>query len=94
MKKTMVKVVVSVSFTGTVEVEVPDDVPQERRETLARKVALARVTNTLGSLISSGVPILESLDISAETAGSGSSLRATAVIQGSGQGVMASLVKE
>jgi type IV pilus assembly protein PilC len=36
---------------------------------LFHKVALARVTNTLGSLISSGVPILESLDISAETAG-------------------------
>ncbi len=36
---------------------------------LFHKVALARVTNTLGSLISSGVPILEALDISAETAG-------------------------
>jgi type IV pilus assembly protein PilC len=36
---------------------------------LFHKVALARVTNTLGSLIGSGVPILESLDISAETAG-------------------------
>ncbi len=36
---------------------------------LFHKVALARVTNTLGSLINSGVPILEALDISAETAG-------------------------
>ncbi len=36
---------------------------------LFHKVALARVTNTLGSLISSGVPILEALDISAETVG-------------------------
>jgi type IV pilus assembly protein PilC len=36
---------------------------------LFHKVALARVTGTLASLISSGVPILESLDISAETAG-------------------------
>jgi type IV pilus assembly protein PilC len=36
---------------------------------LFHKVALARVTNTLSSLISSGVPILESLDICAETAG-------------------------
>ena len=36
---------------------------------LFHKVALARVTNTLASLISSGVPILESLDICAETAG-------------------------
>ena len=36
---------------------------------LFHKVALARVTNTLGSLIGSGVPILEALDISAETAG-------------------------
>ena len=33
------------------------------------KVALARVTSTLASLISSGVPILESLDICADTAG-------------------------
>jgi type IV pilus assembly protein PilC len=36
---------------------------------LFHKVALARVTGTLSSLISSGVPILESLDISADTAG-------------------------
>jgi type IV pilus assembly protein PilC len=36
---------------------------------LFHKVALARVSNTLGSLIGSGVPILEALDISAETAG-------------------------
>ena len=36
---------------------------------LFHKVALARVTSTLASLISSGVPILESLDICADTAG-------------------------
>jgi len=36
---------------------------------LFHKVGLARVTNTLGSLIGSGVPILEALEISAETAG-------------------------
>jgi type IV pilus assembly protein PilC len=36
---------------------------------LFHKVALARVTGTLASLISSGVPILESLDICADTAG-------------------------
>jgi type IV pilus assembly protein PilC len=36
---------------------------------LFHKVGLARVTNTLGSLIGSGVPILEALDICAETAG-------------------------
>ena len=36
---------------------------------LFHKVALARVTGTLASLISSGVPILESLDICASTAG-------------------------
>jgi len=36
---------------------------------LFHKVALARVTNTFGSLIGSGVPILEALDISAETSG-------------------------
>jgi len=36
---------------------------------LIHKVALARVTNTLASLISSGVPILESLDICSDVAG-------------------------
>lgn len=36
---------------------------------LFHKLALARVTATLASLIKSGVPILEALDISAETAG-------------------------
>ena len=36
---------------------------------LFHKVALARVTGTLASLIGSGVPILESLDICADTAG-------------------------
>ncbi|MGP0109520.1 MAG: type II secretion system F family protein, partial [Acidimicrobiales bacterium] len=36
---------------------------------LFHKVALARVTSTLSSLLSSGVPILESLDICADTAG-------------------------
>jgi len=36
---------------------------------LFHKVALARVTSTLSSLITSGVPILESLDICADTAG-------------------------
>jgi len=36
---------------------------------LFHKVALARVTSTLASLMSSGVPILESLDICADTAG-------------------------
>ncbi len=36
---------------------------------LFHKVALARVSNTLASLISSGVPILESLDICSDIAG-------------------------
>jgi len=36
---------------------------------LFHKVALARVTSTLSSLITSGVPILEALDICADTAG-------------------------
>jgi type IV pilus assembly protein PilC len=36
---------------------------------LIHKVSLARVTNTLASLISSGVPILESLDICSDIAG-------------------------
>ena len=34
-----------------------------------RKIAVARFTRTLGTLISSGVPILEGLDITAKTAG-------------------------
>jgi len=36
---------------------------------LLRKIAVARFTRTLGTLISSGVPILEGLDITAHTAG-------------------------
>jgi type IV pilus assembly protein PilC len=36
---------------------------------LLRKIAVARFTRTLGTLISSGVPILEGLDITARTAG-------------------------
>src|ERR1700730_16140482 len=36
---------------------------------LMRKIAVARFTRTLGTLISSGVPILESLDITAKTSG-------------------------
>ena len=46
MKKPILKVMVPVSFTGTVEVEIPADVPPERQEALARKVALARVLAT------------------------------------------------
>ena len=37
--------------------------------TLMRKIAVARFTRTLGTLISSGVPILEGLDITARTSG-------------------------
>lgn len=37
--------------------------------TLFRKVAVARFTRTLGTLIASGVPILDGLDITAKTAG-------------------------
>jgi type IV pilus assembly protein PilC len=36
---------------------------------LLRKICVARFTRTLGTLISSGVPILEGLDITARTAG-------------------------
>jgi type IV pilus assembly protein PilC len=36
---------------------------------LVRKISVARFTRTLGTLISSGVPILEALDITARTAG-------------------------
>jgi type IV pilus assembly protein PilC len=36
---------------------------------LIRKIAVARFTRTLGTLITSGVPLLESLDITARTSG-------------------------
>jgi type IV pilus assembly protein PilC len=36
---------------------------------LVRKIAVARFTRTLGTLLSSGVPILDSLEITARTAG-------------------------
>jgi type IV pilus assembly protein PilC len=36
---------------------------------LLRKIAVARFTRTLGTLISSGVPILEGLDITARSSG-------------------------
>jgi type IV pilus assembly protein PilC len=36
---------------------------------ILRKVAIARFSRTLGTLISSGVPILEGMDITARTAG-------------------------
>jgi type IV pilus assembly protein PilC len=36
---------------------------------LVRKISVARFTRTMGTLISSGVPILDSLDITARTAG-------------------------
>ncbi|MCK5286911.1 MAG: type II secretion system F family protein [Thermodesulfovibrionia bacterium] len=36
---------------------------------LLRKVAIAKFTRTLGTLVGSGVPILDSLDITAKTAG-------------------------
>lgn len=37
--------------------------------TLLRKVAVARFTRTLGTMLSSGVPILDALDVTAKTAG-------------------------
>ncbi len=36
---------------------------------LLRKIAVARFTRTLGTMISSGVPILDALDVTAKTAG-------------------------
>ena len=36
---------------------------------VVRKVAVARFTRTLGTMISSGVPILDALDVTAKTAG-------------------------
>ncbi len=51
---------------------------------LLRKIAVARFTRTLGTLISSGVPILEGLDITARTAGN-------AVVERSLQSVRKSL---
>src|SRR5437588_655209 len=47
--------------------------------TLIRKVAVARFTRTLGTLVSSGVPILEGLRITARTAGN--KVVETAVLQ-------------
>lgn len=38
---------------------------------LMRKIAVARFSRTLGTLITSGVPMLESMDITARTAGNG-----------------------
>ena len=49
MEKPRLKFVVPVRFTGTVVVEVPASVPEPRRETLARKVALARLVPTTRS---------------------------------------------
>src|ERR1700723_2933388 len=54
---------------------------------LLRKIAVARFTRTLGTLISSGVPILEGLDITARTSGNAVvekaiSMTRTAVEQG------------
>jgi hypothetical protein len=46
MSRRRAKVVVPVSFTGAVEVEVPAGVPAKRWEALARKVALARLLAT------------------------------------------------
>ena len=46
MKKAMAKVMVPVSFTGMVEVEIPAAIPPERREMLAGKVSLARLLAT------------------------------------------------
>jgi hypothetical protein len=45
-KKPMLRVMVPVTFAGTVEVEVPTAVPEARQEALARRVALARVLAT------------------------------------------------
>jgi hypothetical protein len=45
-KKPMTKIVVPVGFMGMVEVEVPASVPEERREALAGKIALARLLAT------------------------------------------------
>ncbi len=51
---------------------------------LMHKTAIARFTGTLASLVSSGVPILESLDIVSETAGN---VTVGAVLQEAKQGV-------
>ena len=51
---------------------------------LMHKTAIARFTGTLASLVSSGVPILESLDIVSETAGN---VTVGSVLQDAKQGV-------
>ncbi len=48
---------------------------------LLRKIAVARFTRTLGTLISSGVPILEGLDITARTSGNAVIERALANVR-------------
>jgi type IV pilus assembly protein PilC len=48
---------------------------------LLRKIAVARFTRTLGTLISSGVPILEGLDITARTSGNAVIERAIAQVR-------------
>jgi len=42
---------------------------------LLQRIAVARFSRTLGTMVSSGVPILESMDIVAKTAGTRSSRR-------------------
>ena len=57
------------------EPEGPQDLRQghpqdaDHRRPVIRKVAVARFTRTLGTMISSGVPILDALDVTAKTAG-------------------------
>ena len=46
MKAKTTKYVINVEFMGTVEVEVPSNIPAERRRALASKVALARILAT------------------------------------------------
>ncbi len=41
-----IKIIVPVTFTGNIKVEVPVDVPQERRDSLARNFALVHVLTT------------------------------------------------
>ncbi|MET0402882.1 MAG: type II secretion system F family protein, partial [Cystobacter sp.] len=47
-----------------------------------RKVAVARFTRTLGTMISSGVPILDALDVTAKTAGNRSVEEAIYYVRG------------
>jgi type II secretory pathway component PulF len=57
-----------VVLAGEITTNAQVDYAQVARDTI-RKIAVARFTRTMGTMLSSGVPILDALDIVAKTAG-------------------------